>query len=173
VVATGAELIERLKQRDEPAYREALARYGDSDDCGLDAANNPATDPPHPTNQPTDGDHSTNHASNAHTSHTNKGDQCANSNHRPLSATDHNTASADTREPGATTNIAPHGGTTATATSCWQQRGGVIIFGLPISSARVVDGVEIQYFERVRLKRRGATIQIGLLGVDSLSSLMR
>lgn len=50
----------------------------------------------------------------------------------------------------------------------WRRRGGVAIFGYPISEEFVEDGVLVQYFERVRLEYRPdnpkAPVQIGLLG---------
>jgi hypothetical protein len=50
----------------------------------------------------------------------------------------------------------------------WQKRGGLAIFGYPLSEEFTEDGVLVQYFERVRLEYRpdnaSAPVQIGLLG---------
>lgn len=58
----------------------------------------------------------------------------------------------------------------------WQGRGGLPLFGLPISAPRQEGGLLVQYFERVRLELHPDlagtpyAIQIGLLGVDSLAN---
>jgi hypothetical protein len=57
--------------------------------------------------------------------------------------------------------------------SYWQARGGLLIFGLPISPPREENGLVVQYFERARLELhpdlRGTPyeVQIGLLGVEA------
>lgn len=55
----------------------------------------------------------------------------------------------------------------------WQSRGGIAIFGLPISPVRSENGIMVQYFERARLELhpelRGTPyeVQLGLLGVNA------
>ncbi len=49
----------------------------------------------------------------------------------------------------------------------WESRGGLAIFGLPISQVRTRrDGTVIQIFERARLELRGSDVQIGLIAVE-------
>jgi LPXTG-site transpeptidase (sortase) family protein len=55
----------------------------------------------------------------------------------------------------------------------YDQRGGLAIFGLPLSEVFVEDGRPVQYFERARLEWHGelASVQAGLLGRWAAESL--
>jgi hypothetical protein len=49
----------------------------------------------------------------------------------------------------------------------WESRGGLAIFGFPISRARTrSDGTVIQIFERARMEVRGSDVQLGLIAVE-------
>jgi hypothetical protein len=58
--------------------------------------------------------------------------------------------------------------------SFWQERGGVAVFGYPISRSFSEDGLKVQYFERARLELHSAksgqpsSILAGLLGQEAL-----
>jgi hypothetical protein len=48
----------------------------------------------------------------------------------------------------------------------WLNRGGLAVFGYPLTEEFVENGVSVQYFERVRLEYRDGSIQWGLLGSE-------
>lgn len=51
----------------------------------------------------------------------------------------------------------------------WEQRGGLPIFGFPLTAPFFVDGVTVQYFERARFEARdGQQVALGRIGAEGL-----
>lgn len=51
----------------------------------------------------------------------------------------------------------------------WQNKGGLAIFGYPISEEILESGITVQYFERARLEAGQGRVQIGHLGTELLN----